>query len=179
MSYEFRKATAADQPFLWQMLYYAAHMDESAETPESARLNPDLAPYVEGFGRLGDLGVIALDPANRTAAGAAWIREMPASWPLYRFIAPGTPELAIAVVPTHIGQGAGSAMLLRLLGDAALIYPAVALSVRGNNPARALYERSGFVTVATTMNRLGGESYVMRATLTPARWLKNRPPGTA
>ena len=70
-------------------------------------------------------------------------------------------------------------MLFRLLGDAALIYPAVALSVRGNNPARALYERSGFVTVATIKNRVGGQSYVMRATLTPPRWLKNRPPGTA
>jgi GNAT superfamily N-acetyltransferase len=165
MSYQLRTATAADQPFLWQMLYYAAHMDESGEAPEAARENPDLAPYVEGFGRSGDLGVIALDLSSHVKAGAGWIRVMPAGWPLYSYVENSTPELAIAVVPTHIGHGAGSAILARLLSDAARIYPSVVLSVRANNPARALYERAGFVTVATITNRVGGQSFVMRAAL--------------
>jgi hypothetical protein len=51
MIYKIRAAVADDHPFLWQMLYYAAHMNESGESPESARLNSDLRPYVEGFGR--------------------------------------------------------------------------------------------------------------------------------
>jgi GNAT superfamily N-acetyltransferase len=165
MSYQLRTATAADQPFLWQMLYYAAHMDESGEPPEAARENPDLAPYVEGFGRSGDLGVIALDSSSHIEAGAGWIRMMPAGWPLYCYVENSTPELAIAVVPKHIGRGAGSAILVRLLSDAARIYPSVMLSVRANNPARALYERTGFVTVATITNRVGGQSFVMRAAL--------------
>ena len=74
MKHILRAAVPDDQPFLWQMLYYAAHMDEGDEPRESARTNPDLAPYVEGFGRPDDRGVIALEAATGTRAGAAWIR---------------------------------------------------------------------------------------------------------
>lgn len=165
MKYELRAAVSDDQPFLWQMLYYAAHMDESGEPPESARANPELAPYVEGFGRRGDLGVIALESATGAPAGAAWIRTMPAAWPLYRFVAASTPELAIAVTPAHIGRGAGSLMIPCLLASAAALYPAVALSVRANNPAKSLYQRMGFTTVAEITNRVGGKSFIMRAGL--------------
>jgi len=35
--YVIRSALAADAPLLWQMLDYAAHMDESGEPPASAR----------------------------------------------------------------------------------------------------------------------------------------------
>ena len=166
MTYELRAATAYDRAFLWKMLYYAAHMEESGEPPESALVNPDLVPYVEGFGRDGDLGVIAIEAATRMAAGAAWIRTMPATWPLYRFVDAATPELAIAVEPAHIGRGVGSQMIAHLLTSSAAIYPAVALSVRANNPAKALYERVGFVIVSTITNRAGGTSFIMQAALT-------------
>ena len=165
MIYALRAATADDRHFLWRMLYYAAHMDESGEAPESARTNPDLQPYVEGFGRPGDLGVIAVDPATRIDAGAAWIRTMPAGWLLHRYIDSATPELAIAVAPEHVGRGAGSQMIAQVLAAAAPIYPAIALSVRANNPARRLYERMGFATVAEIANRVGGKSLIMCATL--------------
>ena len=163
MTYELRAAVADDHPFLWQMLYYAAHMDESGEPPESARANPNLLPYVEGFGRPGDLGVIAIDPATRTDAGAVWIRTMPAAWPLYRFVDASTPELAIAAAPAHIGRGAGSQMIAHLLASAAATYPVVALSVRANNPAKALYQRMGFAIVTEITNRVGGKSFIMWA----------------
>ena len=91
---------------------------------------------------------------------------MPPAWPLYRFVDAGTPELAIAVAPAHIGRGAGSQMIARLLADATAIYPAVALSVRAGNPAKALYECMGFVIVAEITNRVGGKSFIMRAPLT-------------
>jgi ribosomal protein S18 acetylase RimI-like enzyme len=168
MKYILRAAVPDDQPFLWQMLYYAAHMDESNEPPESARVNPDLAPYVEGFGRPDDFGVIALDAATSARAGAAWIRRMPANWLLYRFVDASTPELAIAVTPSHIGRGAGSLMLARLIADAAAIHTAIALSVRANNPAKALYERLGFTIVTEITNRVGGKSLIMKVALTQA-----------
>ena len=168
INYRLRSALAADQPFLWQMLYYAAHMDESGEPPASARTNPALAPYVDGFGASDDLGVLALDAATGTPAGAAWIRRMPPDWPLYRFVDPATPELAIAVAPAHLGRGAGSLMLARLLADAAPIHRAIVLSVRADNPARALYQRLGFSVVAEITNRVGGSSCVMSIAL-PAR----------
>ena len=52
------------------------------------------------------------------------------------------------MTPAHIGCGAGSQMLARLLADAAVIYSAIVLSVRANNPAKALYARMGFAIVA-------------------------------
>ncbi len=119
MTYKLRAATGDDQDFLWRMLYYAAHMDESGEAPESARANPDLRPYVEDFGRRGDLGVIALDLATGINAGAAWVRAMPSEWPLYHYIDATTPELAIAVAPEHIGRGAGGQMIARVFAASA------------------------------------------------------------
>jgi ribosomal protein S18 acetylase RimI-like enzyme len=168
MIYKVRAALSDDCPFLWQMLYYAAHMDESGESLESAHANPDLRPYVQDFGRPGDLGVIAIDPITNANAGAAWIRTMPANWPLYQFVDSGTPELAIAVTPAHIGRGVGSKMLAAVLASALGIYPAIALSVRANNPAKALYDRMGFAVIAEITNRVGGQSFIMRAHLTPA-----------
>ena|SRR5579859_7767586 len=164
-----RTALPKDQPFLWEMLYYAAHMDEGGEPPESARTNPTLAPYVEGFGRPDDIGVIALDAATGALAGAAWIRRMPAAWPLYRFVDASTPELAIAVTPVHVGRGAGSLMLARLIADAAAIHSAIVLSVRSNNPAKALYERHGFSIVTEITNRVGSTSFIMNLALNRSR----------
>jgi hypothetical protein len=70
MIFKIRTALSDDRPFLWQMLYYAAHMDESGESLESARVNPDLQPYVEDFGQPGDFGVIAIDPITGINVGA-------------------------------------------------------------------------------------------------------------
>jgi len=140
-------------------------MDESGEAPESALSNPDLRPYVEDFGRCGDLGLIALDLTMGINAGAAWVRTMPSEWTLYDYDDATTPELAIAVAPEHIGRGAGGQMIARVLAASAPFYPAVALSARTNNPAKRLYERMGFVTVAEIRNRVGGKSVIMRVTL--------------
>lgn len=165
MEITLRTAVADDQPFLWEMLYYAAHMDESGEPLVSARHNRDLAPYVEGFGRPDDCGVIALDAATGVHDGAAWIRQMPLAWPLYRFVDSSTPELAIAVRPALTGCKIGSLMLARLFVDAAATHSAIVLSVRANNPAKTLYKRFGFTTVAEITNRVGSTSLIMKATL--------------
>jgi GNAT superfamily N-acetyltransferase len=169
MKIELREAVPDDQAFLWRMLYYAAHMDEGGETPESARANPALAPYVEGFGRADDVGVIAIDSAGGQQIGAAWIRRMPAAWPLYEVIEAATPELAIAVTPAYIGRGAGGLMIAQLLDAAAAYHRAIMLSVRANNPAKVLYERHGFSVVAEIINRVGGKSLIMKIELEGAR----------
>jgi ribosomal protein S18 acetylase RimI-like enzyme len=86
-----------------------------------------------------------------------------------RLYPPSQPELAIAVTPAHIGRGMGGLMLARLLGDAAAIHSAIVLSVRANNPAKALYERLGFTTVAEITNRVGSTSFIMKVALTSSR----------
>ena len=37
MDYTIRPVSTDETPFLWQMLYYAAHLDEGGESLESAK----------------------------------------------------------------------------------------------------------------------------------------------
>lgn len=157
-----RSVEQDDEPFLWQMLYYAAHMDEEGEvSPGAAQNNPGLRKYVQGWGNKGDVGVMALHPQDQRPLGAAWLRVLVEEKKMSQLIPAGTPELAIAVLPDYLGQGIGTQLIKHLLEAARQIYPAVMLSVRANNPARYLYERAGFNTVDTAINRVGGESFVM------------------
>ena len=166
LGYTIRAATPADAPILWDMLFYAANMAEDGATSSAAaRSHPYLAAFVAGWGQPGDLGVIAIDRADSSALGAAWLRQLSAPEKRYAAVSEGTPELAIAVAPTAVGQGIGGALLDALLAQARSQYPAVALSVRERNPAIRLYERHGFVVIDTVTNRVGGRSFVMQVAL--------------
>ncbi|MEO7912187.1 MAG: GNAT family N-acetyltransferase [Roseiflexaceae bacterium] len=166
LAYTIRTATSADEPILWDMLFYAANMAaDGATSSAAARSHPFLAEFVAGWGRPGDLGVLAIDSADDAALGAAWLRQLSEPGKRYAAVAEGTPELAIAVVPAAIGQGIGGALLDALLAQARGRHPAVALTVRENNPAIRLYKRHGFVVVDTITNRVGSRSFVMRAEL--------------
>jgi GNAT superfamily N-acetyltransferase len=151
-----------DEPFLWHMLYYAAHMQDDGETSfAAAKSNPGLQKYVQGWGRETDMGVIALHPDDQRPIGAAWIRVLTEEKKMSPLINDGTPELAIAVLPDYTGKRIGTQLMTHVLEMADKVYPAVMLSVRKNNPARRLYERMGFETVDTALNRVGSESFVM------------------
>ena len=164
IEYEIRMAVAADEAALWQMLFYAAHMhDEPGQTIADAQQNLALAIYVEGWGRTGDLGSIAIHE-NRVI-GAVWIRLFPAGAKAYSQTDDETPELAIAVLPDFVGQGIGTALMHHLLTAASVHYAAVALNVRADNPAVRLYQRLGFEIVGKLTNRAGTESYDMRLRL--------------
>ncbi|HLV99508.1 MAG TPA: GNAT family N-acetyltransferase [Ktedonobacterales bacterium] len=157
-----RPLRQGDEPFLWQMLFYAAHLQDEGETSfEAAKTHPELRPHVSGWGRKVDLGALALHPQDQHPLGAAWIRVLREEQQISRLIAEGTPELVIAVLPESRGQGIGTQLLTHLLKTASQVYPAVVLSVRKSNPARALYERMGFEIVDTVCNRVGSESLVM------------------
>ena len=157
-----RLARQADEPFLWQMLYYAAHMpDDGERSSDAAKNNPGLQKYVQGWGRQSDLGVLALHPHDQRPLGAAWLRLFIEDKKMSPLIPDGTPELAIAVLPDFVGQGIGSQLLKHLLATASKLYPAIMLSVRIDNPAHNLYERMGFETIDTALNRVGTPSFVM------------------
>ena len=143
-----RAATAADLPFLWDVLYEAIFVPQGqAPPPRTVLRDPRVSHYLTGFPKHpGDGGLVAETTAG--PVGAAWHRRMPASDPGYGFVRADVPEVTVALMPPYRGQGIGTALLRQLLADAgAAGYPALSLSVQAQNPARRLYERLGFVRV--------------------------------
>jgi ribosomal protein S18 acetylase RimI-like enzyme len=152
VSCSLRLATAGDVDFLWLMLYEASYAaDDGVPDAAALRGHPVLARYVEGWGRRGDLGVVASDDDTGQPVGAAWVRLLTGDEGGYGYVDDATPELAIAVHPNERGRGVGERMLRELLAFAdAAGFRAVSLSVRADNPALRLYERVGFQVVRRT-----------------------------
>src|SRR5262249_41729812 len=94
--------------------------------------------------------------------GAAWLRVFVGAEKNCDEIVDGTPELAIAMIPSCTGQGIGAQLLEHVLSTAASVYPAVYLSVRATNPAKRLYDRFGFVVIGELTNRVGSKSFHMK-----------------
>ncbi|MBN1430572.1 MAG: GNAT family N-acetyltransferase [Anaerolineae bacterium] len=139
----FRPSTRDDEPFLWEMLYQAIFVPHGMPLPDRDIVkHSNLARYVEGWGRIDDMGVAAVDAG--IPVGAAWLRLMIG----YGYVDDQTPELSVAVLPEYRGQGLGTQMIERLLQVAKSRYHAVSLSVSVDNPARRLYERLGFKAVS-------------------------------
>jgi ribosomal protein S18 acetylase RimI-like enzyme len=80
--------------------------------------------------------------------GAAWYRTFTEASHGHGFVAEEVPELAIAVIASRRHEGIGRRLLIDLIeASIAQGYAAVSLSVAEHNPARGLYESSGFVPV--------------------------------
>ncbi len=140
-------------------LYLAIYVPEGeAPPPRSVLEFPDIARYVERWGRTGDLGLVAREPGTGLDVGAAWLRLWRRNDAGYGFVDEDTPELSMALRPGWRGKGIGTRLLSELLRLADAEYDAVSLSVSDGNPARRLYERAGFVAVATT----GGSTTMVR-----------------
>jgi GNAT superfamily N-acetyltransferase len=150
-----RAALPADVQFLRAMLYEAAFWRPNVLRPplEQALADPELARYVEGFGRPGDFGIVADEGAE--PLGAAWWRHFEAGAPGYGFVDQSTPEVSIAVRPAHRGRGIGAALLGALEQEAREQgIDRLSLSVERDNPASALYARLGFRVVGRSGNAL-------------------------
>jgi [ribosomal protein S18]-alanine N-acetyltransferase len=140
-----RDAQADDLPFLTEMLYEAA-FPPGVPRPDrdEALVDPRLARWLVGWGRRGDLGVVAVDGSRRR--GAAWCRLFDDAEVRQRgLIDEKTPELVIAVEPDSRGRGIGGEMLgvlLQRAKDAG--FAGISLGVGETNPAVQLYRRHGF-----------------------------------
>jgi ribosomal protein S18 acetylase RimI-like enzyme len=171
-NFHVRPAIQEDEPVLWQMLFEAAHLgDEGHTSVQIAKDRSDLAHYVAGWIRPGDLGVVA-EIDHTEPIGAAWVRLLKADDPGYGYVDDATPELAIGVHRDYRGSGVGTAMLARLIDMAKEHYPALSLSTRAANaPAVRLYKRMGFkkVSGSEVTNWAGGLSYNMKLDLVVGR----------
>lgn len=157
MDYTIRPLETQDEPILWTMLMYAAHENSR----QSIQNQPSLARYVQDWGRVGDLGFVAC--MDEVSIGAVWLRLWSGSDRGFGYLDDTIPELAIAVLPEYRGQGVGTKLLKQMITTASNTFPAICLSVRGDNPAISLYQRVGFLAVegSEAINRVSGVSFNM------------------
>jgi GNAT superfamily N-acetyltransferase len=142
LSFNVRPITATDEQFLWDMLYLAIYIPEGVTPPPRSIIHePDIAKYVQGWGRKGDEGLIAL--ADEQPIGAAWLRFFTHDNPSYGYVADDIPELTMAMLSEHRGKGVGTRLLTDLLKQT----PTMSLSSDPANPVMNLYKRLGFKEV--------------------------------
>lgn len=152
-NYTIRPLTKKDEPFLWEMLYQAIYVSKGqAAPPRKIVRQPELAWYVEGWGRAGDCGFLASAGAGNPI-GAVWLRLPQGEHQGYGYVNDDTPELSMAILPAYRGQGIGT-QLFTCLFAATCAAETISLSVSAKNPARQLYERHGFVVVGQSNGSL-------------------------
>jgi ribosomal protein S18 acetylase RimI-like enzyme len=152
-----RRGGRQDVRFLRDMLHHAYYWREREPGEEPG----PVALYVKGWGRPGDVALIAVE--DGFPIGAAWYRRFRRDRPGYGFVDDDTPELAIAVVPSRRGRGIGDALVTALCERAQEEgHRAVSLSVEaGNDALVSFYEKHGFERVRED----GGDSVTMRREL--------------
>ena len=164
-TYDLRALNQTDGDFLREMLYHALYLP-AGQTPFPKEIvnEPEIARYVEGWGRDDDRGFIAFDRSTSEPIGAVWIRLFKRESPGYGYLDDEIPELSIALLPGYRHRGIGTALLTQLIDEAQGRYVALSLSVSTDNPAAHLYQRLGFEVV-----RQNGASLTMKKALKSAR----------
>jgi len=143
-----RATTDADLPFCWDMLYEAAIASPALRGLPMADVlaRPGVAGHLTGWGRPGDIGLVAVG-ADGSPLGAAWQRLFapPEQGPGIHAPA-GVPELILAVRRAHRGAGVGSTLLAGLAARAREAgYERLAASVDPLNGSIKFFRRHGFV----------------------------------
>jgi len=152
-----RSAAQNDLGLLWDFVAIAAYEPDA----DAAKDVPFVAAHLAGWRGPEDFGFIA--ELGGAAIGAAWARQFsPDEQPAF-YVDGRTPEVTIGVSGAARGEGVGTRLLSALLAEAARQGVGLCLNVRHDNPARRLYERSGFRLVpgSAVPNRVGGTSFGM------------------
>jgi GNAT superfamily N-acetyltransferase len=127
-----------DARFLRDLLRHAYHW-RLAQDPELP-----VYRYVQNWGRPGDAGLVAF--TGRNAYGAAWYRLFSVAEPGFGFVDEQTPELTVAVVPSHRGHGSGGELMQALL-ERAREDGFTRVSLSAERGQTGFYERFGFEPV--------------------------------
>ncbi|MCQ9368995.1 GNAT family N-acetyltransferase [Brevibacterium sp. 50QC2O2] len=134
--------------------FLAASANWSLDRPEltaaQALRDPQLSGYLAGWGRPGDIGVLAVADDGTGVLGAAWARIFPAAEAGAGFVSETIPELLVAVDRDSQGSGLGTRLLHALFG--LLRYngaTGVSAGVAQTNSAIGLFARLGFREVGT------------------------------
>lgn len=150
MKFSIRDIKHSELAFLKEMLYQAIFVPEG-EPPLTKEIieHPDLAKYIEGFGRDGDLCLVA--KLNGKLVGAALARLFSEQDKGYGFVDSQTPELSMAVLEGYRNIGIGSKLLTGVLNELKNKgYRKASLSVDKSNSALNLYLKFGFKILSST-----------------------------
>ena len=127
-----RPITTSEIDYLGEALLASIHVSDGEAPPDPAILRePHFAAVTEGWGRIGDVAMVAIDrAAGDRPAGAAWVRLYTRDRPTYGYIADDIPALAVAVSAARRGRGIGTRLMEALITEARRLgYAAISLSV--------------------------------------------------
>jgi GNAT superfamily N-acetyltransferase len=163
MEIALRKVQAQEEALVFSFVTVAARMPEGNEPIQKALSDPALNRYWIGWGRLGDIGIVAELESTGMPVACAWLRLYTREQAGASFFGEYVPELAMGVVPEYRGHGIGTTTLRRLIEDVRFQCQGIVLSVRRDNPAVRLYERFSFKEIPESqmINRVGTESIHM------------------
>ncbi|WP_379138801.1 GNAT family N-acetyltransferase [Paenibacillus sp. sgz500958] len=145
-TFTIRPITVQDIPFLWDMLYESIYVPEGQKSATNRDIinQPSISKYVEGWGRKGDMGYIAVNELGHSI-GSITLRYFNKDNKGYGYINDETPELGMALRSEYRGRGVGTELLKTLLEQAKTKgIHTISLSVDPNNSAMKLYKRFGF-----------------------------------
>ena len=150
-----RSIETTDIDFLKTAMYHAIFIPPGSQPcPEGIVNTPEIARYWRGWGRAGDLGMMAVHTTTHAPIGAAWLRVWSGADRGYGFVSPEIPEMSVSVVPGMRGRGIGTELIGALLSRADTRFDAVSLSVTPENPALSLYDRFGFLRLGRDDNSI-------------------------
>ncbi len=143
-----RDLRPGETAFLRDMLHAALDWKPGRRLPPKFLLVriPQVAIFHRSWGRPGDVGLVAEKDGARV--GLAWYRLFTEAEHGEGFVDEATPEVAVAVVERHRGEGIGGALMGAIHTRAREAgVRRISLSVDHDNPARRLYERLGYVAL--------------------------------
>ncbi|MCE7991752.1 MAG: GNAT family N-acetyltransferase [Roseivirga sp.] len=147
--YEIELLLKAHEDFVKEIVYQAIYVSAGEPAPSRDILkSPDIRKYYQNWGRKGDYGLLLVHQPSEQPVGGCFVRYYSKDLAGYGFVSENIPELNIALLPDHRGNGQGTKLLGKLLCDLKqLNYQGVSLSVDKRNPVMSLYEKLGFRVV--------------------------------
>ncbi|MBC8374793.1 MAG: GNAT family N-acetyltransferase [FCB group bacterium] len=138
----------SESGFLKEMLYESLFVPKGRKAyPRSVLELPELLKYYKDWGSIPhDLAVVAEE--NGQLVGAVWGRAHQPPCEGFGFVGIDIPEIGVAVFPAFRSKGIGTELINSISRQyQARELSSISLSVDRNNPAKALYDRLGFLVV--------------------------------